>query len=191
MGVLLEAPRQLRPEVPPPLPAVASARRCEGPTVSSRNNVAHAYRTTGDLVRAIPLFGKTAPTGHGLGADHPDRTLTVTKREPSCWQRRAFRACARARKLFAILLVHSGSGTHTATVRAVTTPHPQMQSRRAPNCATDPSAEIQKSLAPPVFESLPVSAESASHVPAAAAAGASGLTSAPIARPAGPDSAGL
>ena len=45
-------------------------------TLTSRNNLAGAYQSAGDLDRAIPLYEQTlADRQRVLGADHPD-TLT-------------------------------------------------------------------------------------------------------------------
>ena len=42
-------------------------------TLTSRNNLAYAYRSTGDLDRAVPLYVRTvADRERVLGPDHPE-----------------------------------------------------------------------------------------------------------------------
>jgi len=45
-------------------------------TLTSRNNLAGAYRAAGDLGRAIPLYEQTlADSTRVLGADHPQTKI--------------------------------------------------------------------------------------------------------------------
>jgi Tetratricopeptide repeat len=45
-------------------------------TLTSRNNLAYAYRAAGDLGRAVPLYEQTlAHSVRVLGADHPQTEI--------------------------------------------------------------------------------------------------------------------
>ena len=55
-------------------------------TLNSRNNLAYAYASAGDLGRAIPLFEQTlADRERVLGLDHPDTLSSRSNLARAYW----------------------------------------------------------------------------------------------------------
>ena len=89
-------------------------------TLTSRNNLAYAYRAAGDLGRAIPLFEQTLTDRERvLGPDHPD---TLTSRNNLAYAYQAAGDLGRAIPLF--------EQTLTDTERVLGPDHPQTLTSR-------------------------------------------------------------